>query len=85
MKQFATFNIAADPGQNWALLGAIFAILGIIASLYIQRRRVWIRVDDENGVTEVVVAAISRHEDVDLSEVVHEISSECANILNVSK
>ncbi len=85
VKQFATFNIAADPGQNWALLGAILAILGIIASLYIQRRRVWIRVDDENGVTEVVVAAISRHEDVDLSEVVHEISSECANILNVSK
>lgn len=83
--KFATFNIASDPGQNWALLGATLAILGIIASLYIQRRRVWIRVDVENGVTEVVVAAISRHEDVDLSEVVQEISSECANILNVSK
>ena len=85
VNKFATFNIASDPGQNWALLGAILAIFGIIGSLYIQRRRVWIRVYDENGKTEVVVAAISRHEDIDLSEVVQEISSECASILNVAK
>ncbi len=85
VNKFATFNIASDPGQNWALLGAILAILGIIASLYIQRRRLWIRVVDDEGKTEVVVAAISRHEDVDLSEVVREISSECSKLLNVSK
>lgn len=85
VKKFATFNIASDPGQNWALLGAILAILGIIASLYIQRRRVWIRVVEEDGKTEVFIAAISRHEDVDLSGVVQEITTECANNLNVSK
>ena len=83
--QFATFNIASDPSQNWALLGAILAILGIIASLYIQRRRVWIRVVSEGGKTEVIVAAISRHEDVDLSLVVADIASQCSNLLTVPK
>lgn len=85
VKKFATFNIASDPGQNYALLGAVLAILGIIASLYIQRRRLWIRVVDDEGKTEVVVAAISRHEDLDLSEVVTEITSECSKLLGVSK
>lgn len=85
VKKFATFNIASDPGQNWALFGAILAILGIIASLYIQRRRLWIRVVNDEGQTEVVVAAISRYEDVDLSEVVQEITSECENLVNVAK
>jgi cytochrome c biogenesis protein len=83
--QFATFNVASDPSQNWALLGAILAILGIIASLYIQRRRVWIRVVSEGGKTEVIVAAISRQEDVDLSLVVADIASQCSNLLTVPK
>lgn len=85
VEKFATFNIASDPGQNYALLGSILAILGIIASLYIQRRRLWIRLVQDEGKTEVVVAAISRHEDLDLSEVVAEVTSKCAEILNVSK
>lgn len=43
VSQYATFNIASDPGQNWALLAAILTILGVIAALYIQRGYIWIR------------------------------------------
>lgn len=85
VKKFATFNIASDPGQNWALLGAILAIFGIIGSLYIQRRRLWIRVVHDEDQTEVVVAVISRYEDVDLSDVVAEVTSECEKLINVAK
>ena len=35
-----------DPGKNFALLGAIVAILGLLASLFTRRRRIWIRVGD---------------------------------------
>lgn len=38
--------IVDDPGKNFALLGAIVAILGLLASLFTRRRRIWIRVGD---------------------------------------
>jgi len=81
--EFATFNIASDPGQNFALAFALLAIVGITLSLYIQRRRAWIRVVDRDGVTTVEIGALSRYEDVDLSGVVAHITSDCAAMLHV--
>jgi cytochrome c biogenesis protein len=75
IKQFATFNIASDPGQNWALLGAILAIVGVIAGLYVQRRRLWVRVLVSEK--RVEIAAISRYEDANLSEILQNVDSFC--------
>lgn len=52
VEQFATFNIASDPGQNWALLAAILTILGVVAALYIQRAYIWVR-RNESGAWEI--------------------------------
>jgi len=82
--EFATFNIAADPAQNWALLGAILAILGVTGSLYIKRRRVWVRVVDRNGVTTVEIGALSRYEDADVASVVTYVSDFCREQLDVA-
>lgn len=83
VRQFATFNVASDPGQNGALAGALAAILGIIAGLYVQRRRAWIRVV-AGPVTRIEIAAISRYEDVDLSDVVAELAADVQGSLNQS-
>ena len=37
----------ADPGKKFALFGGIVAILGLLASLFTRRRRIWIRVGSE--------------------------------------
>ena len=37
----------ADPGKKFALLGGIVAILGLLASLFTRRRRIWIRVESQ--------------------------------------
>ena len=42
--QWVNLQIVDDPGKNYALLGAIVAILGLLASLFTRRRRIWIRV-----------------------------------------
>ncbi len=43
-QQWVNLQIVNDPGKNFALLGGIVAILGLLASLFTRRRRLWIRV-----------------------------------------
>jgi cytochrome c biogenesis protein len=45
-------QIVSDPGKGYALYGAIAAILGLLASLFGRRRRIWIRITP-SGVVEV--------------------------------
>ena len=45
-------QIVDDPGKGYALYGAIAAILGLLASLFGRRRRIWIRITS-TGVVEV--------------------------------
>ena len=45
-------QIVDDPGKSYALYGAIAAILGLLASLFGRRRRIWIRITS-TGVVEV--------------------------------
>ena len=40
---WVNLNIVRDPGKQLALLGGIFAILGLLLSLFTRHRRIWIR------------------------------------------
>ncbi|MFF7368401.1 cytochrome c biogenesis protein ResB [Streptomyces tricolor] len=63
IKEWAGFQIVQEPGGGWALGGAVAAILGLAASLFIQRRRVWVRaVRGADGVTVVEMAGLGRSE-----------------------
>jgi cytochrome c biogenesis protein len=41
--QWATFQVAHDPGKKVVLLAAILVILGLLTSLRVRRRRLWVR------------------------------------------
>ena len=49
IKEWASFQISQQPGNGWALTGAIAAIAGLAGSLFIQRRRVWVRAVTRRG------------------------------------
>ncbi|MFR9789754.1 cytochrome c biogenesis protein ResB [Streptomyces sp. MB22_4] len=69
VKQWAGFEIVQEPGSAWALAGALAAIFGLAASLFIQRRRVWVRaVRGADGVTVVEMAGLGRSESAKLPE-----------------
>ncbi|MFE3602714.1 cytochrome c biogenesis protein ResB [Streptomyces sp. NPDC059142] len=75
VKEWATFQISHQPGDGWALTGAIAAIAGLAGSLFIQRRRVWVRaVRGADGVTVVEMAGLGRSESAKLPEELAELA-----------
>ncbi|MFD7443776.1 cytochrome c biogenesis protein ResB [Streptomyces sp. NPDC059909] len=69
IKEWASFQISQQPGSGLALAGAIAAIAGLAGSLFIQRRRVWVRaVRGDDGVTVVEMAGLGRSESAKLPE-----------------
>ncbi|GAB2876305.1 cytochrome c biogenesis protein ResB [Streptomyces deserti] len=69
IKEWAGFQVVQEPGGGWALAGALAAIGGLAASLFIQRRRVWVRaVQGADGVTVVEMAGLGRSESAKVPE-----------------
>ncbi|KES07942.1 cytochrome C biogenesis protein [Streptomyces toyocaensis] len=69
VKEWAGYQIVQEPGGGWALGGAVAAIGGLAASLFVQRRRVWVRaVRGADGVTVVEMAGLGRSESAKVPE-----------------
>jgi len=45
-KSWVNLQIVDDPGKMYALFGAIFAILGLLISLFTRQRRIWVKVGE---------------------------------------
>jgi len=45
LDRWASFTISHDPGKLLALLAAGAAIVGVMLSLFVKRRRIWVRAD----------------------------------------
>ncbi|MFF0437369.1 cytochrome c biogenesis protein ResB [Streptomyces sp. NPDC004327] len=76
IKEWASFSITQQPGSGLALTGAIAAISGLAGSLFIQRRRVWVRaVRGADGVTVVEMAGLGRSESARLPEELAELAA----------
>lgn len=68
LDRFAGLTVRADPAKGWALAFAVLAITGLVASLFVPRRRVWVRAGrDDEGRTVVEVAGLARGDDAGLA------------------
>ncbi|MFD6986466.1 cytochrome c biogenesis protein ResB, partial [Streptomyces sp. NPDC059956] len=69
IERWATFSVTHQPGSGLALAGAVAAIAGLAGSLFIQRRRIWVRAfRGKDGVTVVEMAGLGRSESARLPE-----------------
>lgn len=60
-EQWATFQVTSDPGKYIALVSAVLMIGGLLLSLRIRRRRVWVRAAaGEAGRTVVTLGGLTR-------------------------
>lgn len=80
VEPWVRLQISKSPGQYLALGGVSLALLGLLGSLFIRPRRVWVRarrVDDgTGGVTMVDVAALDRSGGGDVADVLAELVAE---------
>jgi len=73
--RFASLDVHRDPTQGWALFFAICVLVGLLTSLFIPRRRVWIKAtDEEGGRIRLEYAGLARGEDPGLAGAVAEIA-----------
>ncbi|CAB4531865.1 ResB ResB protein required for cytochrome c biosynthesis [actinobacterium SCGC AAA044-D11] len=56
---WVNLQIVKDPGKIYALLGAILAILGLLASLFTRSRRIWVK--ENSNKTGVEVAGLAKN------------------------
>ena len=49
---FVNLQVSHDPAQQWVLVAAITMMAGLLVSLVVKRRRVWVRVYPAGTVTD---------------------------------
>jgi cytochrome c biogenesis protein len=73
VQRWAGLSIRYDPGKLVALGGAVVVLAGLIASLMIRRRRVFVRVQPLGGRTVVSIGGLAKGEDPRLGATIEEL------------
>ena len=74
IRQYAALDVHRDPVQVWMLPAMAMLFGGLALSLFIARRRVWVRVSGD----QIEIAGLARGEDPRVEEAVDEIAQELA-------
>ena len=67
VSRYVKLQVSHTPGQKIALGGVVLALTGLLGSLFIRPRRIWVRTRRDGGRTLVEVAGLDRSSGGDLS------------------
>lgn len=71
VSRFASFDIHDDPSQAWVLVFAVLVLGGLLVSLFVPRRRMWVKAARRpDGTVVLEYAGLARGEDPGLEEAV---------------
>ncbi|MCX7520678.1 cytochrome c biogenesis protein ResB [Microbacterium sp. STN6] len=71
VKRYASLSINHDPAQGWVLVFALCVLGGLLTSLFVPRRRMWVKVIDEaDGGLRFEYAGLARGDDPGLDAAV---------------
>ncbi|WP_424976768.1 cytochrome c biogenesis protein ResB [Labedella endophytica] len=92
--RFASLDIHSDPSQLWVLLFAVLVVAGLLTSLMVPRRRVWVAVHSvepagadgaTSGGVRVEYAGLARGEDPRLGEAIESLAYRHGTALGVER
>ena len=75
LERFAGISIRSDPGKELTLVSSLVALLGLILSLTIRRRRVFVRVAPaaDEGRTVVSIGGLAKDDDEGMGEQLEDV------------
>lgn len=82
ISRYAAFDVHHDPSQGFVAVFVALAVLGLIVSLLVPRRRMWVKVAEEReGEVALEYAALARGDDPNLERAVAELQRDHAAAL----
>jgi cytochrome c biogenesis protein len=81
LKRFVSVEFHHDPTEGWVLVFSLLILGGLLLSLFIPRRRMWIKVIDDAGTVRLEYAGLARGEDPTLEAAVADIAKKHAGRL----
>ena len=71
--RYASFDVMHNPAQEWILVFALLAVAGLLTSLFVPRRRVWVKALPVDGGVRLQYAALARGDDPTLEQAVAQL------------
>ena len=82
VSRFASLDIHHDPSQQWVFVFVVLAVAGLLAGLFVPRRRVWVKAVETDGGITLEYAGLARGEDPGLEAAVADIARRHIKRLN---
>jgi cytochrome c biogenesis protein len=76
VKRFASFDVHHDPTAGWVLFFSIAVMGGLLTSLFIPRRRLWVKaLEKDDGTIVLEYAGLARGDDPKLEDAVTDLAT----------
>ena len=82
VKRYVSLQIHHDPSEQWVLVFAVVALLGLVLALFVPRRRMWVKATVVDGVVHLEYAGLARGEDPTLAAAVEDLRDGHARLLD---
>ncbi|MCU1437575.1 MAG: cytochrome biosis protein [Naasia sp.] len=80
VSRYASFEIHSDPARLWVLVFAVLVLAGLLTSLFIPRRRLWVKAAQVDGAVRVELAGLARGDDPGLVGAVGELAEDVTGV-----
>ncbi|WP_404434393.1 cytochrome c biogenesis protein ResB [Microbacterium lacus] len=75
VKRYVSLSIHRDAAAGWVLIFALLATAGLLAGLFVPRRRMWVKVQPSGNTLTVEYAGLARGEDPTLAAAVEQFAT----------
>ncbi|KRA24370.1 cytochrome C biogenesis protein [Microbacterium sp. Root61] len=84
VKRFVSLSIHRDLAGPWVLLFAVLALGGLMAALFVPRRRMWVKATPDGRTLRIEYAGLARGEDPSLALAVEQVAQKHGDALEAS-
>lgn len=84
VKRYVSLSVHRDIGAPWVLGFAILALLGLVAGLFVPRRRMWVKATPSGHTLRLEYAGLARGEDPTLAGAVDQVAQRHGDALEAA-